>query len=287
MNKITKSLLTVGAACALAVTSFAAGNMISISVDPSVKILVNGAEFKPTDANGNDVMTFIYNGTTYAPLRALAEAYGLEVGYDAARNMATVSEPGKNYDTPAASSATPSAGTFFTESGTGDSVVRSVETTTPSRFLFRTSDKSHHSVKGFYGDGNYDYDLLVNESGAPYEGSSYLPQDRTYDFEINCSGAWEIEVQTIGYSDNVGFSGHGDTVTDIIQPSAKYYTITYTGTDHFSVKQRYGTGKYDYELLVNESGKPYTGTVRLKNSDKPCFFEISGTDGDWTITPAE
>lgn len=101
MNKITKSLLTVGAACALAVTSFAAGNMISISVDPSVKILVNGAEFKPQDANGNDVMTFIYNGTTYAPLRALAEAYGLEVGYDAARNMATVSEPGKSYDTPA------------------------------------------------------------------------------------------------------------------------------------------------------------------------------------------
>lgn len=103
MNKISKSLLAVGAACALAVTSFAAGNMISISVDPSVKILVNGAEFKPKDANGNDVMTFIYNGTTYAPLRALAEAYGLEVGYDAARNMATVSEPGKvydNYDTP-------------------------------------------------------------------------------------------------------------------------------------------------------------------------------------------
>lgn len=104
MNKITKTLLTVGAACALAVTSFAAGNMISISVDPSVKILVNGSEFKPKDVNGNDVMTFIYNGTTYAPLRALAEAYGLEVGYDAARNMATVSEPEKvydNYDTPA------------------------------------------------------------------------------------------------------------------------------------------------------------------------------------------
>lgn len=94
MNKVTKTLLTVGAACALAVTSFAAGNMISISIDPSVKILVNGAEFKPKDANGNDVMMFIYNGTTYAPLRALAEAYGLEVGYDAARNMATVSEPG-------------------------------------------------------------------------------------------------------------------------------------------------------------------------------------------------
>ena len=51
---------------------------------------MNGEEFRPKDANGNDVMTFTYNGTTYAPLRALAEAYGLEVGYDSERKMATV-----------------------------------------------------------------------------------------------------------------------------------------------------------------------------------------------------
>ena len=47
--------------------------------------------FQPKDARGNDVMVFTYNGTTYAPLRALAEAYGLEVGYDGERNIATVS----------------------------------------------------------------------------------------------------------------------------------------------------------------------------------------------------
>ena len=64
---------------------------MTIDVDPSIKILVDGEEFHPKDANGNDVMTFSYNGTTYAPLRALAEAYGLEVGYDSDRRMATVS----------------------------------------------------------------------------------------------------------------------------------------------------------------------------------------------------
>lgn len=96
MNKSCKIILTVVAASALAVSSFAAGSLISIKVDPSIKILVNGEEFKPKDANGNDVMTFTYNGTTYAPLRALAEAYGLEVGYDAAKKMATVGD--KNAD---------------------------------------------------------------------------------------------------------------------------------------------------------------------------------------------
>ena len=39
---------------------------------------------------------FTYNGTTYAPLRALAEAYGLEVGYDSQRNIAMVNSPNKD-----------------------------------------------------------------------------------------------------------------------------------------------------------------------------------------------
>ena len=92
MKKSTK-IIAAGAMCALlAATSFAAGSLINIAVDPSIKILVNGEEFKPKDVNGNDVMVFTYNGTTYAPLRALAEAYGLEVGYDSERKMATVGE---------------------------------------------------------------------------------------------------------------------------------------------------------------------------------------------------
>lgn len=93
MNKSCKIILTMIAASALAVSSFAVGSLVTINVDPSIKVLVNGEEFKPKDANGNDVMMFTYNGTTYAPLRALAEAYGLEVGYDAEKKMATVSKP--------------------------------------------------------------------------------------------------------------------------------------------------------------------------------------------------
>jgi hypothetical protein len=67
----------------------------TISID-SIKVMVNGEEFKPKDVNGNDVLVFSYNGTTYAPLRALAEAYGLVVGYDSAANMATVDMPTTN-----------------------------------------------------------------------------------------------------------------------------------------------------------------------------------------------
>lgn len=94
-GKITSFL--AGALCVIllagaSVTALAADGSLTLNVNP-IKVLVNGEVFEPKDASGNDVMVFTYNGTTYAPLRALAEAYSLEVGYDAERNIATVSDP--------------------------------------------------------------------------------------------------------------------------------------------------------------------------------------------------
>lgn len=85
---------------ALPVSALASDGALSLKVYP-INILVNGEVFQPTDANGNKVMVFTYNGTTYAPLRALAEAYGLDVGYDAKSNTATVTNPTKVSGTPA------------------------------------------------------------------------------------------------------------------------------------------------------------------------------------------
>lgn len=75
----------------LPVTALAASGAIQIEVSP-ISVLVDGEVFQPKDVKGNNVMVFTYNGTTYAPLRALAEAYGLEVGYDGERHIATVSK---------------------------------------------------------------------------------------------------------------------------------------------------------------------------------------------------
>lgn len=92
MKKFLIGFLAAILICTLAVGALAATGKLSIEVNTDMKIRVNGEVFAPTDANGNPVMVFEYNGTTYAPLRALAEAYGLEVGYDAASRMATVDE---------------------------------------------------------------------------------------------------------------------------------------------------------------------------------------------------
>lgn len=93
--------LTTALIGGLGISALAASGAMTITVDP-INIQVNGQTFQPKDAQGADVPVFAYNGTTYAPLRALAEAYGLEVGYDAEANMATVGEVAPNPDTAAA-----------------------------------------------------------------------------------------------------------------------------------------------------------------------------------------
>ena len=72
----------------LTVSASAAQNQ-TITVDP-INVMVGGKVFLPTDVVGKNVPVFVYNGTTYAPLRALAEAYGLTVGYNAEKRLATV-----------------------------------------------------------------------------------------------------------------------------------------------------------------------------------------------------
>lgn len=89
MKKYLAGLLTGLLITGFVTSSLAISSRMTIEVDP-VNVQVNGEVFAPTDVNGDSVPVFAYNGTTYAPLRALAEAYGLEVGYDKETNMATV-----------------------------------------------------------------------------------------------------------------------------------------------------------------------------------------------------
>lgn len=88
----------LAAAVVFSAAAAAVSSRMTIEVDP-IRVQVNDKVFAPTDATGKEVPVFAYQGTTYAPLRALAEAYGLEVGYDAAANMATVNAKGQHGNT--------------------------------------------------------------------------------------------------------------------------------------------------------------------------------------------
>lgn len=66
----------------------------------NIKIIVNGEEITPTDANGNVVEPFIADGTTYLPVRALANALGQEVFWDGDTNSVYIGEMPEKEEAP-------------------------------------------------------------------------------------------------------------------------------------------------------------------------------------------
>lgn len=65
----------------------------NIQVEDGIAVTVNGVPFTPKDATGKEVPLFAYNGTTYAPVRAFAQAAGLRVDYDSDARTARVETP--------------------------------------------------------------------------------------------------------------------------------------------------------------------------------------------------
>ena len=51
-----------------------------------IKISLNGSIIEPADANGNVVEPFIIDGTTYLPVRSVADALGLNVEWNSESN---------------------------------------------------------------------------------------------------------------------------------------------------------------------------------------------------------
>lgn len=62
---------------------WAATGMRSIDVMfDNIKIYMDGELVEPKDANGQTVEPFVYNGTTYLPVRAVSNAIGKDVSWD-------------------------------------------------------------------------------------------------------------------------------------------------------------------------------------------------------------
>lgn len=63
----------------------------NVTIFPGITITVNGTKTTPVDANGNEMEAFIYNDSTYVPLRYLSELMGLDVEWDEATNTVKLS----------------------------------------------------------------------------------------------------------------------------------------------------------------------------------------------------
>lgn len=82
-----KAMCFICAVMAVVTMSSTVGHALSsatknIAVYTGVNIYIDDQKLDPTDANGNPVEAFVYNGTTYLPVRALSEALGKTVQWD-------------------------------------------------------------------------------------------------------------------------------------------------------------------------------------------------------------
>ena len=70
----------------------------------NIKITLDQKEIIPKDGNGNPVEPFIIDGTTYLPLRGIANALGLGVNWDPSTGTVALTTGGATMDSPVANS---------------------------------------------------------------------------------------------------------------------------------------------------------------------------------------
>lgn len=81
---VVTAALAVMLTLSLAANVFGAGTLTEVKVylNTGIKIMLNGKPFEPADSNGTKLVPITYRGSTYLPMRAVAEAAGMKVTWD-------------------------------------------------------------------------------------------------------------------------------------------------------------------------------------------------------------
>ena len=96
MKKIISIALVLCLLFSMGITASAAPRTEKVDITyRAISIVLDGKEITPCDAEGNTVEPFIMNGTTYLPLRAIAQAMGLGVAWDGKTNTVTLTSGGE------------------------------------------------------------------------------------------------------------------------------------------------------------------------------------------------
>jgi hypothetical protein len=198
----------------LCVPALAALAKKTIDVYTGVNIYVDDVKLEPKDANGNPVEVFVYNGTTYLPVRAVGEAYGKVVQWDGSTQTVylgthssttpTVMLKDLDYFTgeklTITSSDKDNLGNTYAEAITNDfentyklnGQYSKMTGTLYQRYIWRSS--SYTSSLKIYGDGKLLYDATVATGVEPL------------DFDINLTGVLEMKIVFNNFNINSGYN---------------------------------------------------------------------------------
>ncbi|MDR0937295.1 MAG: NPCBM/NEW2 domain-containing protein [Oscillospiraceae bacterium] len=80
------AILLLSAAPAIAASTT---QLISV-IFSDMKLIIDGKQYTPKDSNGGEIKPLVYNGTTYLPLKAVAEAFGRVAAWDSVTQSAII-----------------------------------------------------------------------------------------------------------------------------------------------------------------------------------------------------
>lgn len=245
-------VLVVSLAVGLGLTAMAATK--TIKVEDDIQVTLNGARFQPKDTNGNNVPLFSYDGTTYAPVRAICEAAGLKVDYDSATYTAVLTTQDQYI------ASTPSASNYITAEQAKSAALKHAGVNASDAIFVKAGldwddGKVHYEVEFYAGNTEYDYDIDAT-SGA------VLSYDREWDdFSLK------------------GNSSSGTATQDGLISEAKAKEIALakapSGATVVKCKLDRDDGRYVYEIEMRSGNREYECDINAVTG------VIIDWDADW------
>ena len=165
-------MLTMALILALGIPALAAGNIRSLQnvTVGGIHIVIDGQELHPTDVNGNPVDPFVYNGTTYLPIRAVANALGKAVYWDGPTYTVYLGDMDGKLEYP----------TVMLKDMT--SIWESPWET--NRLTDNYGNRYNSAIYNGSGEvyDHYKFEYLINMQYSRFKGTLYVPQGETSDW---------------------------------------------------------------------------------------------------------
>ena len=255
-------LILTALVVALCVTATATSKR-SIQVEDGIGITLNGATFIPRNANGKEVSVFLYNGTTYVPVRAISEAMGMDVSFNSATRTVVLTTADR---TASQQGSTTASGDYISVDRAKQIALNNAGVKESNAVFLRANldwddGRMQYEVEFYSGSTEYDYDIDA-VTGA------ILSSDRDMeDFQIWNGGTSRPSGSTSG-SSNSGNYITAERAKQIALAECPSGSTVYKcqfdwddGRAEYEVEIRNGWTEYDFEIDA------VTGTIFSRDID--------------------
>ena len=240
----------------------------SIQVEDGIGITINGATFIPRDASGKQVSVFLYNGTTYVPVRAISEAMGMDVSFNSATRTVVLTTADR---TASQQGSTAASGDYISANRAKQIALNDAGVKESAAVFLRANldwddGRMKYEVEFYSGNTEYDYDIDA-VTGA------ILSSDRDLeDFQIWNSGTSTNRPANVS-SGNTGSSASGNYIT---AERAQQIALAEcpSGSTVYKCQFDWDDGRAEYEVEIRNGWTEYdfeidavTGTIFSRDID--------------------